>query len=37
MDFLWNLNQKEGKTVIIVTHELESLGLCKKSNSYKRW
>jgi putative ABC transport system ATP-binding protein len=30
MDFLWDLNQKEGKTVILVTHELELLDYAKR-------
>ena len=30
MDFLWNLNQNEGKTVILVTHELELLDYAKR-------
>jgi putative ABC transport system ATP-binding protein len=30
MDFLWNLNQNDGKTVILVTHELELLDYAKR-------
>lgn len=30
MDFLWDLNQNEGKTVILVTHELELLDYAKR-------